>query len=73
MAPVSLMEGKFSLGLRVCSGHYNKQVSAPPEKGGVPKYLIKHPTTSTERGSWLIMRRIESASNKDNFCFLVTE
>ena len=48
------MEGKFSLGLRVCSGHYNKQVWAPPEKGGVLKYLIKHPTTLMEMRNTII-------------------
>ena len=45
MAVDAVMVGKFSLGRRVCSGHYNKQVWDPPEKVGVLKYLIKHPTT----------------------------
>ena len=59
MALVSLMEGKFSLGLSVCSGHYNKRVWASPEKVGVLKYLIKHPTTLVEIRNWLIIMRIE--------------
>ena len=54
MAVDAVMVGKFSLGPRVSSGHYNKQVWDPPEKVGVLKYLIKHPTTLTEMRNTII-------------------
>ena len=54
MAVDAVMVGKFSLGPRVCSGHYNKQVWDPPEKVGVLKYLIKHPTTLMEMRNTII-------------------